>query len=146
MNDFGHILLVEDHDNDVQLTLSALDKNHLANEIVVLRDGAEALDYLWCRGIHAQRITGHPVVILLDIKMTRMGGIEVLRQIRANDKTRLIPVVMLSSSREESDLLECYRLGANSYVVKPVDYHEFVDAVRLLGSFWAVVNEAPPRT
>ena len=144
MTEYGNILLVEDNDNDVQLTLNALDKSHLANTVVVARDGAEALDYLFRRGVHAQREAGNPAVVMLDIKMPKVDGLSVLRQIREDPVLCLIPVVMLTSSREEGDLLKSYHLGANAYVVKPVDFHDFVDAVRQLGSFWAVVNEAPP--
>jgi CheY-like chemotaxis protein len=140
----GRILLVEDDAHDVELTLNALGEYHLANEVVVVRDGAEALDYLYRRGEFRQRAEGNPVVVLLDLKMPKVDGREVLRTIKADDRFRVMPVVMLTSSREESDLVESYKLGANAYVVKPVDFHEFVNAIKQLGAFWAVVNEPPP--
>jgi CheY-like chemotaxis protein len=138
------ILLAEDNANDVELTLSALQQNHVANEIVVTRDGAEALDYLYRRNAHANRPHGNPALMLLDLKMPKVDGIEVLRQVKSDPALKSIPVVVLTSSREEQDLLQTYDLGVNAYVVKPVDFHEFVDAVKLLGGFWAVVNETPP--
>lgn len=144
MSEPSPILLVEDNDNDAQLTLTALTRNHLANRVVRCQDGAEALDYLRRQGAWSERPAGNPVVILLDIKMPKVGGIEVLRQVRTDPALRLIPAVMLTSSREEGDLDATYRLGANAYVVKPVEFHAFVDAVRQIGSFWAVVNEPPP--
>lgn len=138
------ILLAEDDDFDVKLTLRALAEHNLANEVDVVGDGLEALDYLRRQGAYAGRPGGHPVVVLLDIKMPRMDGVEALREIKADPELRMIPVVMLTSSREERDLLESYRLGVNAYVVKPVDFHAFVDAVKEVGVFWAVVNEPPP--
>jgi CheY-like chemotaxis protein len=144
MNSLRPILLVEDNPNDVELTLTALREAHLANEIVVANDGEQALDYLFRRGPHAGRAGAQPAVILLDLKMPKVDGREVLRQIRADPALRLIPVVILTSSREERDLLESYDKGANSYVVKPVDFEEFGAAINKLGIFWAVLNEAPP--
>lgn len=144
--DVKRILLVEDNKNDVELTLNSLAKYNLANEVIVTRDGAEALDYLCRQGNFKMRAEGNPAVILMDIKMPKVDGIEVLRQIRKSDNLRMIPVVMLTSSREEGDLLKSYSLGVNAYVVKPVDFHDFVEAIRHLGIFWAVVNEPPPGT
>jgi CheY-like chemotaxis protein len=144
MTDLKRILLAEDNEHDVELTLSALSEYRLANEVVVTRDGAEALDYLYRRGAFRLREEGNPVVVLLDLKMPKVDGLEVLRQIKQDDSLRQIPVVMLTSSREESDLVESYRLGVNAYVVKPVEFSRFVQAVRELGVFWAVINEAPP--
>ena len=141
---FRRILLVEDDANDVELTMTALSDHAIANQVDVVRDGAEALEYLLCTGQYATRTTGPPAVVLLDIKLPKVDGREVLRQIRSNTKLRLIPVVMLTSSREERDLFESYRLGANAFVVKPVDFTSFVDAMRQVGAFWAVVNEPPP--
>jgi CheY-like chemotaxis protein len=146
ITDIRRILLVEDNPNDVELTLAALAEHHLANEVVVLRDGAEALDYLYGRGAHASRQDNNPALVLLDLKMPKVDGLEVLRQMKADARLKTIPVVMLTSSREEKDLIESYRLGVNAYVVKPVDFPEFVDAVKQLGAFWAVVNEPPPAT
>jgi CheY-like chemotaxis protein len=138
------ILLVEDNPKDVELTLEALSEHNLANNVVVVNDGVEAMEYLRYQGKYKLRKKGHPAVILMDIKMPRMDGIETLQQIR-NDKTlRTIPVVMLSSSREEPDLIICYNLGVNAFVVKPVDFKEFIDAVKQLGVFWALINELPP--
>jgi CheY-like chemotaxis protein len=138
------ILLAEDNANDVELTLSALKTNRVLNEVVVTRDGAETLDYLWCRNQYASRPAGHPVLMLLDLKMPKVDGLEVLSSIKADPKLRTIPVVILTSSRQEQDLLRSYNQGVNAYVVKPVDFREFVDAVKALGGFWAVVNEPPP--
>lgn len=142
--DMRRILLVEDSTNDVELILTSLSDNHLANEVVVVRDGEEALNYLYRRGIFKMRMEGNPVVILLDLKLPRVNGIEVLSQIRSEPNFRLVPVVVLTSSREEPDLLNCYELGANAYVVKPIDFHEFVDVIKQVGLFWAVVNQPPP--
>ncbi len=140
-----NILLVEDNPDDVLLTRRALQKNNILNELVVAEDGVEALDYLFGQGKYAGRdVRIQPQVILLDIKLPRMDGIEVLRRIRANESTRLLPVVMLTSSSEERDRLETYSLGANSYIRKPVDFHQFIDAVRQLGLYWLVLNESPP--
>lgn len=143
MRPYNQILLVEDNPNDRELTISALSEHNLANEVIAVHDGVEALDYLLKRGKHKERINGNPGVILLDIKMPRMDGIEVLRQIKSDTKLKLIPVVMLTSSREEQDLIESYNLGANAYIVKPVDFQEFIDAVKNVGLFWAIINEAP---
>jgi CheY-like chemotaxis protein len=138
------IVLAEDNANDVELTITALRDNNVLNEVVVLRDGAEALDYLYQREAYRNRGGGHPAVLLLDLKMPKVDGIEVLRQIKSDPQLKTIPVVVLTSSREEQDLVRTYDLGVNAYVVKPVDFAEFVDAVRLLGGFWAVVNQPPP--
>ena len=145
MTEMRRILLAEDDPNDVELTLTALGENHLANEVVVVNDGVEALDYLYVRGRFADRPRGNPAVVLLDIKMPKLDGLEVLKRMKADEGLRSVPVVMLTSSREESDLLESYRLGVNAYVVKPVDFREFIGAVRNLGLFWAVVNQPPPQ-
>ncbi len=137
------ILLAEDDPKDVDLTLRALAKQHLANEVQVARDGAEALDYLFHRGAYAERPDGPPAVVLLDIKMPKVDAIEVLRQIRADTGLHDVPVVILTSSKEDRDLLESYRLGTNAYVVKPVDFRAFTEAVKELGLFWAVINQPP---
>jgi CheY-like chemotaxis protein len=137
-------MLVEDNPNDVELTLTALREANLANEVVVQNDGEQALDYLFRRGAHAGRPIGQPAVILLDLKMPKVDGHEVLRQIRGDPELRLIPVVVLTSSREEKDLYESYDSGANAYVVKPVDFDEFITAISKLGVFWALLNEPPP--
>lgn len=142
--DLRRILLAEDSRNDVELTLAALEANRLANQVDVVRDGAEALDYLYCRGPHAGRAAGNPALVLLDLKMPKVNGLEVLRHIKGDVALQTVPVVMLTSSREEGDLLSSYQLGVNAYVVKPVDFNDFMAAVRQLGAFWAVVNEAPP--
>jgi CheY-like chemotaxis protein len=144
MNSLKRILLVEDNLQDIELTLAALEEHHLANEVVVARDGAEALDYLHGRGNFAGRAPGLPALMLLDIKMPRLNGLDVLRQMKADPVLKKIPVVMLTSSREEPDLTASYALGANAYVVKPVGFPEFLDAVRQVGAFWAVLNEPPP--
>lgn len=138
------ILLVEDNLKDIDLTLAALSEHNLANEVVVARDGVEALDYLYARGQFAGRDPGAPAVVLLDIKMPRLNGLEVLQQMKADPVLKNQPVVMLTSSREEPDLAASYDLGVNAYVVKPVDFGQFVDAVRQVGAFWAVLNEPPP--
>jgi CheY-like chemotaxis protein len=138
------ILLVEDDPRDVELTVSALSKHNLAKEIAIARDGVEALDYLYRRGDFASRPDGNPVVILLDLKMPRMDGIQLLQQLKSNEQMCFIPVVILTSSCESYDLEECYRLGVNAYVVKPVRFTEFVNAVTEIGIFWALVNEPPP--
>lgn len=144
MSDFKSILLVEDNVEDVELTLEALAEYNLANDVIVARDGADALDYLYYRGSFKTRAVGNPAVILLDIKMPKVNGLEVLRTIKADEKLKTIPVVMLTSSREEPDLVESYKLGVNAYVVKPVNFQEFVKAVKQLGVFWALLNERPP--
>jgi CheY-like chemotaxis protein len=138
------ILLVEDNPNDLELTLIALERSQLANEVIVVRDGAEALDYLHARGAYASREQGNPAVVLLDLKLPKVDGLEVLAEIRAVAALKSIPVVMLTSSREEQDLVRSYELGVNAYVVKPVDFTEFVRAIADLGIFWAVLNEPPP--
>jgi len=144
MNPIGRILLAEDNASDVELTLAALSEHNLANEVVVVRDGAEALDYLYRRDGYASRAAEAPVVVLLDLKMPKVDGLAVLRTMKADPILRVIPVVVLTSSREESDLVESYRLGVNAYVVKPVAFSDFVRAIRDVGRFWAVLNEAPP--
>ena len=138
------ILLVEDNPKDLELTLIALEKSQLANDVVVTRDGVEALDYLNSTGAHASRTPGNPAVVLLDLKLPKVDGIEVLTIIRSTPELKSIPVVMLTSSREEQDLLRSYALGVNAFVVKPVEFREFVDAIADLGIFWAVLNEPPP--
>jgi CheY-like chemotaxis protein len=144
MTEIGRILMVEDDPNDVELTLTALAEYNLANEVVVTRDGAEALDYLYCRGSFATRVSDNPAVLLLDLKLPKVDGLQVLQQIKSDEKLRMIPVVVLTSSREERDMVASYRLGVNAYVVKPVDFHEFVNAIKELGIFWAVINQPPP--
>lgn len=144
MATLGRILLVEDDPKDVELTLTALDEYNLANEVVVARDGAEALDYLHYRGNFAMRSHENPAVLLLDLKLPKVDGLEVLKQIKSDGQLNMIPVVVLTSSREEKDMVTSYRLGVNAYVVKPVDFHEFVNAIKELGAFWAVINEPPP--
>lgn len=139
------ILLAEDSARDVELTLEALAEFNLANEVVVVEDGVEALDFLFRRGKYKGRTGGSPAVVLLDIKMPRMNGIEVLREIRASEEFKSLPVVMLTSSREERDIVESYEVGINAYVVKPVDFQEFIEAVKTLGLFWAVMNEPRPQ-
>jgi CheY-like chemotaxis protein len=138
------ILLVEDNPNDLELTLVALDKSQLANEVIVARDGQEAIDYLTCEGEWKERAPGNPAVILLDLKLPKIDGLEVLDMIRSNASLKSVPVVMLTSSREEQDLVRSYELGVNAYVVKPVEFAEFVEAISDLGVFWAVLNEPPP--
>ncbi len=144
MADLKRILLVEDDSKDVELTLMALAEYNLANEVVVVRDGAEALDYLQRTGSFLTRVENNPAVVLLDLKLPKVDGLEVLRQMKSDNRLKMIPVVVLTSSREERDLVESYKLGVNAYVVKPVDFHEFVDAVKEVGMFWAVINEPPP--
>jgi CheY-like chemotaxis protein len=144
MRRLGQILLVEDNLNDIELTTVALKQNQLINEIVVTRHGGEALDYLYRRGPYQERAHGHPIVVLLDLKMPKVDGLEVLRQLKSDENMKVIPVVMLTSSREEADLVKSYRLGANAYVVKPVGFEQFADAIRQVGIFWAVLNEPPP--
>jgi CheY-like chemotaxis protein len=138
------ILFAEDNQMDVELTLEALGDHNLANNVIVVRDGVETMDYLRREGKYNQRKPGNPAVLLLDIKMPRMDGIEVLHAIRSDEKLKMLPVVMLTSSREEQDLITSYKLGVNAYVVKPVDFKEFIEAVKQLGIFWAVINEVPP--
>jgi CheY-like chemotaxis protein len=140
------ILFAEDNPRDVELTLEALGDHNLANNVIVVRDGVETMDYLRCEGKYKQRKPGNPAVLLLDIKMPRMDGIEVLRTIRKDNELKMLPVVMLTSSREEQDLITSYELGVNAYVVKPVDFKDFIEAVKQVGVFWAVINEVPPKT
>jgi CheY-like chemotaxis protein len=144
MKSLRRILLVEDDPKDIELTLSALEEHNLANNVDVARDGVEALDYLYRRESFSQRVPGNPVVIMLDLKMPRIDGLQVLRQLKADEHMRLIPVVVLTSSRESLDLEACYQLGVNAYVVKPVRFAEFVEAVKGIGVFWALVNQPPP--
>jgi len=144
MSELGRILIVEDDPRDVELTLTALEEHKLANEVIVTRDGKEALDYLYCREQFAARPEENPAVILLDLKLPKVDGLEVLQQIRSDEQLKMIPVVVLTSSHEERDLLATYQLGVNAYVVKPVDFHEFVNAVKELGMFWAIINQPPP--
>jgi CheY-like chemotaxis protein len=136
--------LVEDDPKDVELTLTALEEYHLANEVVVAGDGEEALDYLYRRGSFATRSNDNPAVLLLDLKLPKVDGLEVLQQIKSDENLKIIPVVVLTSSHEEKDMVASYRLGVNAYVVKPVDFHEFVNAIRELGVFWAIINQPPP--
>lgn len=141
--DLQKILLAEDDPEDIDLTLHALSEYNLANQVVVVRDGVEALDYLYMRGAFAERPNRNPVVVLLDLKMPRLDGISVLRAMKSSDGLKTIPIVILTSSRESQDLRECYQLGANAYVVKPVKFAEFIGAVKGLGLFWAMINEPP---
>jgi CheY-like chemotaxis protein len=140
----GRILMVEDDPKDVDLTLTALEEYNLANEVIVTRDGEQALDYLYCRGKYEARPSGNPAVMLLDLKLPKVDGLEVLKQIKSDGELRMIPVVVLTSSKEEKDMVASYKLGVNAYVVKPVDFHEFVNAIKELGVFWAIINEPPP--
>jgi CheY-like chemotaxis protein len=144
MSTIGRILLVEDDPRDRELTMTALEEYNLSNEVVVAVDGEEALDYLFCRGKFQRRTGDNPAVMLLDLKLPKVDGLEVLQQIKSDEKLRMIPVVVLTSSREERDMIASYKLGVNAYVVKPVDFHEFVNAIKELGVFWAIINEAPP--
>ncbi|RVU17222.1 response regulator [Methylobacterium oryzihabitans] len=144
MADLKPILLVEDNPNDIELTLAALEKSQLANEIAICRDGAEALDYLYRRGDHTGRDAREPAVVLLDLKLPKVDGLEVLAAVKGDPGMRAIPIVMLTSSREESDLVRSYQLGVNAFVVKPVGFKEFFEAIQDLGVFWAVLNEPPP--
>ncbi len=146
MADLRPILLVEDNPRDLELTLAALAKCQLANDIVVARDGAEALDYLYTKGQHADRPPGDPAVVLLDLKLPKVDGLEVLERVKSDSLRRQIPVVMLTSSREERDLVKSYELGVNAFVVKPVDFNAFFEAIQDLGMFWAILNEPPPRS
>jgi CheY-like chemotaxis protein len=144
MERLGRILMVEDDSKDVELTLTALEDYNLANEVVVARDGEEALDFLYCRGKFSTRSHDNPAVILLDLKLPKVDGLEVLKQIKSDENLKFIPVVVLTSSKEEKDLVTSYKLGVNAYVVKPVDFHQFVNAIKELGAFWAVINVPPP--
>jgi CheY-like chemotaxis protein len=139
------ILLVEDNPDDVELTLRAFSKNNIANEVVVARDGVEALDYLFGTGIHAGRdVVDLPAVVLLDLKLPRLDGLEVLKRLRNDKLTKLLPIVILTSSKEEKDIINGYQLGCNSYIRKPVDFIQFTEAVRQLGIYWILLNESPP--
>lgn len=144
MNGLGRILMVEDDPKDVELSLTALEEYNLANEVIVAHDGVEALDYLYYRGEFENRLKENPAVILLDLKLPNINGLEVLQQIKSDENLKMIPVVVLTSSKEEKDMVASYKLGVNAYVVKPVDFHEFVNAIKELGAFWAVINEPPP--
>ncbi|MCR4294229.1 MAG: response regulator [Elusimicrobia bacterium] len=146
MKCLGKILLVEDDPGDIEMIIEVLKKEaEIANEVVVARDGAEALDYLKREGAHAGRENGNPIVVLLDIKLPKVNGIEVLRTLKQTEGLKTLPIVMLTSSREPADLKECYRLGVNAYVVKPVKFEDFFAAVKTVGVFWAMLNEGPPR-
>jgi DNA-binding response OmpR family regulator len=144
MEKLKRILLVEDDPHDVELTFAGLSEYNLANEVVVARDGEEALDFLYRRGKFAGRTDGNPAVVLLDLKLPKVGGLEVLRQLKTDDTLKMVPVVILTSSLEDRDMVEGYKLGTNAYVVKPVDFHRFVDAIKHIGAFWAIINEPPP--
>ncbi|WNG23311.1 response regulator [Cystobacter fuscus] len=146
MSTLKRILLVEDSDNDVQLTLAALEETHLANEVDVVKDGQQAIDYLFRRGTFQGRGEEHPAVVLLDLKLPKLNGLEVLARLKGDPELRTIPVVMLTSSREEPDLKRAYGLGVNAYVVKPVGFNAFTSALKELGLFWAILNEPPPGT
>jgi CheY-like chemotaxis protein len=143
MNNLGHILMADDSDEDLELAQRALAQSKLANRIAVVRDGAEALDYLYCRGTFSLRDQTDPIVVLLDISMPKVNGIEVLAKMKSDPHLRTIPVVMLTSSRQGPDVDQCYRLNANAYVVKPVDFEQFADAIRTIGKFWGILNEGP---
>lgn len=144
MNGYSKILLAEDNAQDVELTLEALREINLANEVAVVEDGVEALEYLRRQGKWAGRAPGHPAVVLLDLKMPRKDGMDVLRELKADPALRSVPVVMMTSSKEERDVVESYRLGVNAYVVKPVDFQQFLKSVRQVGLFWALINQTPP--
>ena len=144
MDTIGRILMIEDDPKDVELTLTALEEYNLANEVVVTHDGEEALDYLFCRGKFKDRSSDNPAVMLLDLKLPKVDGLEILQIVKSDDKLKMIPVVVLTSSHEEKDMVTSYKLGVNAYVVKPVDFHEFVNAIKELGIFWAVINAPPP--
>jgi CheY-like chemotaxis protein len=144
MNDLRPILLVEDNPNDIELTLTALKQCNIANEVMVLRDGAEALDYVYRHGAYATRPPGEPSVILLDLKLPKVDGLEVLERIKSDADHKQIPIVMLTSSKEEKDLVRSYQFGVNSFVVKPVEFSDFFEAIRNLGMFWAILNQTPP--
>src|SRR5271168_272561 len=144
MGELARILLVEDDPRDVELTLTALGEYNLANEVVIARDGEKALDYLYCRGAFSTRSNDNPAVMLLDLKLPKVDGLQVLQQIKSDERLKLIPVVVLTSSHEEKDQIRSYRLGVNAYVVKPVGFHEFVNAIKELGVFWALINQPPP--
>ena len=143
MDSLKRILLVDDSLRDIELAMDALEQYHLANEVVALRDGAEALDYLYRRGEFAGRTDGQPAVVLLDLKMPKVDGLEVLRQVKSDPQLKVIPVVVMTSSREDQDVVNSYNLGVNAYVVKPLNFPEFSEAVKQVGGFWAVLNEPP---
>jgi len=143
INNLNRILIVEDNENDLELTMEALAEHKIANFIDVAKDGAEALDYLYKRGKYESRETADPIVVLLDLKLPKVGGLDVLKEIKENKNLKKIPVVILTSSKEESDILSSYSYGVNAYVVKPVEYNKFTDAVKQLGLFWALLNEPP---
>lgn len=145
MPELRPILLVEDNPRDLELTLTALEKCQIANDIVVARDGAEALDFLYLNGSHEARDPGDPAVVLLDLKLPKVDGLEVLEKVKRDENLRHVPIVMLTSSREEQDLVKSYELGVNAFVVKPVEFNQFFKAIQDLGVFWALVNEAPPK-
>ena len=144
MHKLRSLLLVEDNIYDAELIMTGLEENNLANSVINVRDGEEALDYLYIRGKFSDRMDGNPAVVLLDLNLPKISGLEVLRQMKNDEKMKLIPVVILTSSREDRDIIEGYALGTNGYVVKPIDFHEFVDTIKQLGVFWAIVNEPPP--
>jgi len=144
MEIIGRILLVEDDPKDTELTMTALEEYNLSNEVVVATDGEEALDYLYYRGKFQRRSGENPAVLLLDLKLPKVDGLQVLETIKGDENLKMIPVVVLTSSREEQDMVRSYKLGVNAYVVKPVDFHEFVNAIKELGVFWAIINEPPP--
>ncbi|HAM50254.1 MAG TPA: two-component system response regulator [Nitrospiraceae bacterium] len=144
MPQLKRILLVEDDPNDVELIIAALSENDLNNKVVTIHDGEEALDYLNYRGKFAGRTDGYPAVVLLDLKLPRVSGLEVLRQMKADEKLMYLPVVIFTSSKEDKDIVLGYKLGANSYVVKPIDFHAFIDVIKLIGAYWAIVSEPPP--
>jgi CheY-like chemotaxis protein len=146
MEELRKILLAEDSPKDVELTLEALAEHNLANQVIVVKDGVEVMDYLRCQGKYKLRKLGLPAVLLLDIKLPRMDGLEVLRTVRGDPALRILPIVILSSSREEQDLMRSYELGVNAYVVKPVEFKDFVQAVKQIGVFWALINELPPES
>ena len=143
MSDQGEILLVEDNPNDIELILAALDEGDVVDKVNITRDGEQALDYLYRRGAHGSRLTGNPKVVLLDLKLPKVNGLEVLHQIKTDRNLRRIPVVIFTSSREERDLLRSYDIGTNAYVVKPISYQAFVEAIKEIGLFWGVINQAP---
>ena len=144
MTTIGRILLVEDDPKDVELTMAALDEYNLSNEVLVVSDGEEALDFLYYRGKYLRRSGENPAVLLLDLKLPKVDGLEVLKTVKSDEGLKMIPIVVLTSSREEKDMVASYQLGVNAYVVKPVDFHEFVNAIKELGVFWAIINEPPP--
>jgi CheY-like chemotaxis protein len=146
MKELKCVLLVEDNVFDAELIIAGFEENNLANKVVHVRDGKEALDYLHCRAKFADRTNGNPIVVLLDLNLPKVSGFEVLPQIKTDERLKTIPVVILTSSREDKDIIEGYKLGTNGYVVKPIDFHEFVDTIKQLGVYWAVVNQPPVST